>query len=148
MLSLIITGIGFYNLLLAWDQRHNADYYQKLGVSYQPERRAALALIWGAVLIVWGVGLFMKATWARRWILIILSNYGAFGVLWLLIYARSDFSKGRIAFQVAVTTALVDLVAWIMTWRRIRRSFEPPPDDTEPVEQLVEQPEPVLSVEK
>jgi hypothetical protein len=80
--------------------------------------------------------------------LIILSNYGAFGVLWLLIYAQSDFSQGRIVFQAVLTTGLIALVGWIMTWRRIRRSFEPPIDDTESVEQSVEQPEPVLSVEK
>jgi hypothetical protein len=148
MLSLIITGIGFYNLLLAWDQRHNAAYYQELGVSYRPKQRADIALLWGAILIVLGIGLIRRHPWARRWILIILSNYGAFGVLWLLIYAQSDFSQGRIVFQAVLTTGLIVLVGWIMTWRRIRRSFEPPIDDTESVEQSVEQPEPVLSVEK
>jgi hypothetical protein len=148
MLSLIIGGIGVYNLLLAWDHLRYAAHYQDLGVSYPPKLRAAFALIWGVVLIVLGIGLIRRHPWARRWILIILSNYGAFGVLWLLIYAQSDFSQGRVAFQAALTAILVALVGWVMMWRRIRRSFEMPVNDIELIEKPAEQPDPVLSVEK
>ena len=72
------------------------------------------------------VGLARRRAWARRWILVILSNYGAFGVLWLVIFARSDFDRGRIAFQAALTALLIALAAWVMRWRRVRRAFDLP----------------------
>jgi hypothetical protein len=125
-LALILTGV--YNLLLALDNvRHAADY-RALGVSYPPLLRAALALGWGAALVVLGAALAWGAAWTfrRGWILV--SNYGVFSVLWMIVFAESDFSRGRIGFQAITTAALAGLVVWMLRWRRIRgvgRSVEP-----------------------
>ena len=121
--SLILALIGAYNLLLAWDNLAHAGEYGDLGVSYPPRLRAAAALIWGIAFVAVGIGLARRKGWARRSVVLVLSNYGAFGVLWLLVYARSDFGRERIPFQAALTAALVGLVAWIMRWRRMRRPF-------------------------
>jgi hypothetical protein len=136
---LITAGIGAYNLLLAWDHVHRAGYYRDLGVSYPPLGRAAWALVWGVLLLGLDAGLWRRQRWARRWILIALSNYGVFGVLWLSVYARSDFGRGRIGFQAALTALLVILAWWFMHWRRIRAVFERTADtsagsDASPVE--------------
>lgn len=126
-LSLIILLVGAYNGWLALDHALNAAHYRDLGVSYPPLLRAGTALGWSAALLALGAGLARRRAWARRWLVIVLSNYGAFGVLWLVVYAESDFSRGRIAFQAALTALLLGLVAWIMRWRRVRAAFEPPP---------------------
>lgn len=123
-LAAVVIGIAVVNGALAWDHARNASAYRDLGVSYPPELRALLAAGWCALLSVLGVGLFCRKRWARRWILVILSNYGAFGVLWLLVYAQSDYSRGRIAFQAVVTALLIGLLAWMMRWRRLRAPFE------------------------
>jgi hypothetical protein len=122
--GLIVILIGVYNLLLALDQALNAGDYRDLGVSYPPLLRAVLALGWGVAFGVFGAGLIWRRQWARRWILVLVSNYGAFGVLWLVVYAESDFSRDRIVFQAVITAALVGLVAWVKRWRRVRRAFE------------------------
>jgi hypothetical protein len=124
--SAIVAAIAAINVGLAWDHVAHADAYRALGVSYPPLLRAGFALIWAVVLGALAVGLARRRAWARRWILIILSNYGAFGVLWLVIYARSDFDRGRIAFQAALTALLIVLAAWMMRWRRVRRAFDLP----------------------
>jgi hypothetical protein len=124
--SLIIAGIGAYNLWLALDHLRHAATYRALGVSYPPLLRAGCALGWAVIVLALAVGLARRQRWARRWILVILSNYGAFGVLWMVIFARSDFSRGRIAFQAVLTVALLALAAWIIRWRSIRTAFAPP----------------------
>ncbi|RPI99736.1 MAG: hypothetical protein EHM39_05995 [Chloroflexi bacterium] len=125
--SLLVILLGAANLLLAFDQARHADQYRDLGVSYPPLLRAAFALGWGLALVLAGIELARRRPWARRWILIVLSNYGAFRVLWLMVYAQSDYSRGRIVFKAALAAGLIGLVVWIMRGRRVRRAFEQHP---------------------
>jgi hypothetical protein len=123
-LSLIALLTAAINLRLALDQSLNADDYRALGVSYPPLLRSALALAWGIGFAAVGIGLARRQAWARRGLLVLVSNYGAFGVLWIVVYARSDFSRDRLPFQIAVTAGLIAAVAWITRWRRVRRAFK------------------------
>jgi hypothetical protein len=124
ILCLIVALIGVINGYLALDQARHAGHYRDLGVSYPPLLRATLALVWGVALLTVAAGLFWRQPWARRWALIVLCNYGAFTVLWLVIYARSDFARERLPFQIALTVALVGLAGWVLHWRRIRAAFD------------------------
>lgn len=123
-LSLIIAAIGAANVALALDHALHAERYRALGVSYPPLLRAALALGWGGVLLALAIGLAWRDRRARRWALLVLSNYGAFGVLWMSVYAESSFDRGRIGFQAALTLVLLALLAWVLRWKRIRAPFE------------------------
>jgi len=125
--SLIVATLGVYNLALALDQARRAGALRALGVSYPPLLRAALALGWGALLLALAVGLARRRRAARRWALLALSNYGACGVLWMVGYAASDYGRGRIPFQAALTALLIALAAWVLRWRRVRAAFAPPP---------------------
>lgn len=125
--SLIIAGIGAYNLALAIDHTRHAADYRALDISYPPLLRAALAVVWAVLLLGLAVALACRRTWARRWTLVILSNYGAFGVLWMLLFARTDFARGRIGFQAVVTVLLLVLAGAALRWRRIRAVFTAAP---------------------
>jgi hypothetical protein len=124
---LIILLIGGYNMLLAFDHLSHADVYRDLGVSYPPLLRAGLALGWGAALLGIGGGLARRRRWARRWILIVLSNYSAFNVLWMIVYTESGYSRERVPFVAITLAGLVLVAAWIMRWRRVRRAFDNTP---------------------
>jgi hypothetical protein len=130
--SLIITWIGLYNLSLAVDHVRHADTYRALGVSYPPLLRAGFALLWGILFVALGIGLARQKSTARRWILIILSNYGLFNVLWLMVFARSDFARSRIPFHATLTLLLIALVGWVLRWRRMRVPFERRSEPTQP----------------
>lgn len=125
-LSLVVILVGVANLALALDHAWHAGHYRALGVSYPPLLRAALALGWAALLLALGVGLARRQRWARRWLVLALSNYGAFGVLWTIGFARADFARQRIVFQIVLAALLVGAVAWVMRWRRVRAAFEVP----------------------
>lgn len=130
LFSLLIAGIGLANLALAVDHVRRADHLRALGVAYPPLVRAGLAALWGAALVWTAWRLARRAPRARRLVLVVISNYGAFGVLWLLIFARSDYAQGRVAFRAALTAALIGLVWLALRWRRIRRAFEPSADSS------------------
>ena len=127
-LSAAVALTGAANLLLAADHALRAAHYRALGVSYPPLLRALFAAGWGAVLLALAIGMARRRRWAQQWILIILSNYGAFGVLWLVAYAASDFGRERIAFQAVLTVVLLLVLAWLLRRRRIRCRFVSRPD--------------------
>ncbi|MBN1566028.1 MAG: hypothetical protein JXA10_19470 [Anaerolineae bacterium] len=130
--ALIITLTGGYNLLLAWDQARHAGDYRDLGVSYPPLMRAGFALFWGIIFLRFGLGLARRQQWARRWIVVVVSNYGAFSVLWLIVYAASDFGRDQIPFRAVLAVGVTLLTALIMRWGRMRQAFELLPPDTRP----------------
>jgi len=117
--GLIVGLLGVYNLLLALDNVRHAGDYRNLGVAYPPLLRAALALGWAVLLLALGIGVLRCKRWTRRGWLILLSNYGAFNVLWLIVFAESDFSRGRAPFQAVATAALLGLAAVLLHWRRV-----------------------------
>jgi hypothetical protein len=125
LIGLIVILVGGYNLLLALDNVRRAGYYRDLGVSYPPLLRAATALAWGVGFVALGIGLVRRHRRARRWTWLLVSNYGAFHVLWLIVFARSDFGRDRIAFQAVLAAVTVVLVVWVMRWQQVRRAFEP-----------------------
>jgi uncharacterized SAM-binding protein YcdF (DUF218 family) len=125
LIGLIMILVGGYNLLLALDNVRRAGYYRDLGVSYPPLLRATTALAWGLGFVALGIALVRRHQRARRWTWVLVSNYGAFHVLWLIVFARSGFGRDRITFEAALAAATVVLAAWVMRWRRVRRAFEP-----------------------
>jgi len=125
LFGLILILVGVYNLLLALDNVCRAGYYRDLGVSYPPLLRAATALAWGVGFLALGIAWWQRRWRARHWTWVVVSNYGLFHVLWLIVFARSDFGRGRIAFQVVLVVTIGVLLAWVMRWRRVRQAFEP-----------------------
>ena len=68
----------------------------------------------------------MKKTPVIIMALLVLSNYGVFGVLWMVVYADSDYGRGRTPSQAALTALLLVLAGWVLRWRRVRDVFSAP----------------------
>ncbi len=122
-LSVSLAALGAMNVALAADQTLHAARYRALGVSYPPLLRAVLALGWGVGFLVLGCGLARRKRWAWRWAWPLACNYGVFSVLWLWVFAASDFARGRVPFLAALTVAWIALLGWVLRWRRIRAPF-------------------------
>ena len=119
--SLINLLAGVINLRLALDQALHAGRIPRAGcvVSATAAGRDR-AGVGRCTFVVFGIGLIRRRQWARRWILILVSNYAAVSVLWLVVYAESDYSRGRIVVQAMIAAGLVGLAAWIVRGRRIQ----------------------------
>jgi hypothetical protein len=122
-LALALTGV--YNLLLALDNARHAEEYRALGVSYPPLLRAALALAWGAAFVTLSVSLVRRERWVWRWGWAVVSNYGVFSVLWIIVFAESEYNQGRIGFQTVLTAVLAVLAIGMLRWRRVRGDAYP-----------------------
>ena len=116
-------ALGVLNLWLAWDHVLHASAYRDLGVGYPPLLRGMFGAGWGVLWLGFGAGFVRRRCWAWRWILLLASNYGAFGVLWMVAFAASDFGRGRILFQAALTVVLLLALGLSLRWGRVRRRF-------------------------
>lgn len=72
----------------------------------------------------WAIALFWLAIGAWRhqrrvlfWIGPLLTLYALFGFLWMLLFVRSSYDRGRYGFEIAIT-AIVLLPIWWLALRR------------------------------
>lgn len=81
--------------------------------SYPPIVRAITAGVWA---IAWGWAALRRPL-TLKMVAPLLTAYGMWSVLWLLIFVRSDYDRGRVAFQAAFTVLLL-IPVWAAYWRR------------------------------
>jgi len=125
LVALLLAAIGAANLALVLDHARHADRYRALGVSYPPLLRAGWGLLWAIVLLTLAAGLIGRRSWAYRWTALVVSNYAALSVLWSIGFARADFARQRLPFQVALAAGLAAVLWWVMRRRDVRAVFIP-----------------------
>jgi hypothetical protein len=91
----------------------DAPYAYTLGLSYPPLLRIASALLWAALFAVLLIGVVRGRPGVRGRVAPALTVYGAWSVIWLIVFARSDYAHGRIAFQAAATVVLLLPFWWL-----------------------------------
>jgi hypothetical protein len=123
LVALMLAAIGAANLALALDHARHADRYRALGVSYPPLLRAGWGLLWAVVLLTLAAGLIGRRPWAHRGAVLVVSNYVALSVLWSIGFARADFARQRLPFQVAVAAGLAVVTWWVMRRQNVRAVF-------------------------
>ncbi len=89
-------------------------------VSYPAWLRAGTSLLWAIGFAALAVGLLRRSAFGLKWFAPLLTVYGGWEVLWLAVFARADFDRGRIGFQLALT-GLVLAVIWALRLRQINR---------------------------
>ncbi len=118
LLAVLLVLIGA-NVLDAAGTISAVSRYQEIGIPFPPGLRLVLALAWILVLAVLAVSLLRHRRPAFRLVGPILTAYALFGLIWQIVFARSDYARGQISFQ-AVLSLMTLLPVW---WIVIRRGW-------------------------
>ncbi len=116
ILIALVNGIEAAQTLL------DASAQYALTVSYSPVVRVAASVFWMTLCLRSAYELIRRSAHAIVRSALLLTAYGGWGVLWLILFARSDYDRGRIVFQAAMTVLLL-IPVWVTGWRnRVGRS--------------------------
>ncbi|MCC7447925.1 MAG: hypothetical protein IT324_10940 [Anaerolineae bacterium] len=86
--------------------------YAVLPVPFPAALRMVIAGGWAIVLTVLLLRLFRRDARALNWTAPILTLYALTGLVWLILFARADYDRGRIGFQMVL--AIVTLLpVWL-----------------------------------
>lgn len=96
-----------------------------LGVAYPPALRLFGNVVWALVFAGLIVAMYRRPRRAIRWTAPLLSIYGALNVFSLLLFARTNFDRGRIPFQALLTVILLLPIWWLGRKRRAARVMKP-----------------------
>jgi uncharacterized membrane protein len=111
---IVLNLIGLLGLIADWP------LYATLSPAFPPLLRAALAIWWIVSLSVVLTGLLRRRSRALAWLGPLLTLYAALGVLGVVLFARSDYDRGGIGFQIVVSGVLLAPIWWV--WLRQRRA--------------------------
>jgi membrane associated rhomboid family serine protease len=117
----LLAGIGaliVVNLLDAIGTLDVVPQYQALAIAFSPVLKMAVAGAWAAVLAALIIDLLRRRRWAFRWAGPMLTAYALAGLAWQLLFARSDYGRGRLGFQALVAAVALIPVWWIVIRRR------------------------------
>jgi uncharacterized membrane protein len=113
-LVIVLNLIGLLGLIA------DGPLYAMVSPAFPPLLRAALAIWWIVSLSLVLAGLLRRRTWALTWVCVLLTLYAALGVLWVVLFGRSDYDRGGIGFQIVVSGLLLAPIWWV--WLRQRRA--------------------------
>jgi hypothetical protein len=80
---------------------------------FAPGVRIALAAAWIVIFALLFAGLIRRRRMAFTWTAPIITLYGVSSVVWNILFARSDYSRGGIGFQALVTTLALIPIWWV-----------------------------------
>jgi uncharacterized membrane protein len=80
--------------------------------------RAALAIWWIASLSIVLIGLLRRRPWALTWAGVLLTLYAVLGLLWSVLFARSEYDRGGFGLQIAASAILLAPIWWVGLRRR------------------------------
>jgi len=113
LLILVLAMLVLVNVAAALQVAQSIPTQLALGASYPPGARLAVNLLWAALFADLIMLLLCRPQTAIHLVLPLLMLYGMAGVGWLSLFARSDFDRGRIAFQAVFTAILLVPIAWL-----------------------------------
>ncbi len=128
-LTALLTGaLGVVRIVRALRRLQEARFYADAGynISFPLPLDVLLSAAWGVALLVLWWGLWRLHPWAHRAALIMLPAYVGFTLIWLAIFARSDYDTGRLPCVALASVSSVSLFLFIFTRRRIRAAFSLP----------------------
>src|SRR5579859_1114753 len=86
---------------------------QDINISYPIWLRAALSITWAAIFVISAIGLIRQPLRALRFAAPVLTVYGICSLIWLAGFSSSDYDRGRVTFQLALTAILLAPVWWL-----------------------------------
>lgn len=91
--------------------------YAELDLPFSPMIRIGLALLWIIIFGVLTAGLVVDSRFAFAAVVPTFTAYGLANIIGTLLFARSEFARGQLGFQV-ITTVVVLLPIWWIAARR------------------------------
>lgn len=124
-LMALILALVAANTLDVRETLTDAAQYSAFQLPFLPNLKIAYALLWIAVLLALAINLLRCRAWAFRWVAPLLTLYGIVGLIGQAVFVRSDYGRGRLPFQFALTLILLLPVWWLAIrrrWLRLDRS--------------------------
>ena len=122
----LVIGLAVVNGLTAIQTLNDLSAQTALGLSYPPLLRAGIAMLWTILFSGVTVGFFRQSALARRLFAPAITAYCLWSLLWLVVFARADYDRGRSMFQLAITLIVLTLI-WGWHVRVPRRTGSTPP---------------------
>lgn len=122
-LALAVLLLGGYRALGAISALAGYDLLRQLPSSLPPAVLLASNAFWGLVFLALGLGVWRLKTWARRGLLAAMTLYLAQGWVERLLFARSDYARATIPFDLVLDGVSLALVWGTLLRRRARQSF-------------------------
>lgn len=119
-------GLALVNGFTAVQTLNELPAQSALNLPYSPLFRAGIAALWTIIFLALTIGFFRRSALAVNWFAPIITAYCVWSLLWLLVFARADYDRGRAAFQLAITLIVLAPIWW---WRvrAPRRTGSTPP---------------------
>jgi hypothetical protein len=92
--------------------------YQQIGVPVSPLVKGAAAAAWAVVLLGLLLGLIRHRPAAFVWAAPLLTIHAVTGLLWEIIFVRSDYGRGRLVFAALLTVIVLAPVWWTTARKR------------------------------
>ncbi|MHB8624838.1 MAG: hypothetical protein ACYDBJ_00630 [Aggregatilineales bacterium] len=108
----IVIALTLVNGITALQTLNDLPVQTSLGVSYPPLLRGVTAAIWAALFVWLTFGIFRHSALALRLFAPTITAYSVFALLWLVVFARADFDRGRTAFQFVLTLIILTPIWW------------------------------------
>ena len=135
----VLAVLALINAATALQLAQSIPDQQALGVSYPPGVRLILAVLWTALFVGLIIRLLRRPRATIRLVPPLLTLYGLSSIIWLLLFARTDFDRGRIPFQIVATGLLLVLLWWLCRDRpaAVNIMESPPPSPNQPPERSI-----------
>jgi hypothetical protein len=134
-LMALILALVAANVLDVRETLTDAAQYSAFQLPFPPGLKVVYALFWIVVLLALAVNLLRRRVWAFRWSAQLLTLYGIVGLIGQVAFVRSDYGRGRLPFQFALTAILLLPVWWLAIRQRWLRpdasGVLPVEDDTQ-----------------
>ncbi len=122
-LALAVLLLGAFRLIGAVSALRAYDLLGQLPSSLPPAVLLVGNAVWAVVFIALGLGLWRLKMWARRGLLAAATLYLAQHWLERLLFARSDYARATIPFDLVLDGLSLALVWGALLRRRVRQCF-------------------------
>jgi hypothetical protein len=116
----ILTVLALVNTAAALQTAQSIPAQLALGVSFPPGARLAVNIGWTVLFVILVLRLWQHPRVTIRFVPPVLTLYGVINILWLVLFARSNFDRGRIGFQAVATVLLLLPLWWICRDRPVQ----------------------------
>lgn len=116
-LRLFIAVLAILNLYTAIGTVAESRQLQTFDLPFSLIARIVFAGFWTILLLWLLIGVWRRDQRALFWIGPVVTLYALAGLVWMFLFTRADYDRGRLGFQVAVTVVVLTPIWWVSVRR-------------------------------